>query len=237
MLQNGVFHSKRLLLLWDLVFSGLRVIIYGLKSIIYMLSNPRKVCYTCYRPVTSCMCAYITPIETKTRFIILMHPKEFKKTKNGTGHFTNLSLSSCEIHIGVDFSSHHKINQIINDNTNNCFVLYPHEKSINLNDKSIGDTKTNTVIFLIDSTWPCSRAILTASPNIDALQKISFTHTEISDFTFKKQPKDYCLSTMESTLCVLSLLNKHHEEQLDIRKLNSFLLPFRKMVSFQLSCN
>ena len=202
-----------------------------------MKPKSRSVCYHCYRPETSCMCKYITPLETKTRFIILMHPKEFKKTKNGTGHFTNLSLSNCEIHVGVDFSSHDKINQIINDRTNNCFVLYPHEKSINLNDGSIGNTKTKTVIFLIDSTWPCSRAILTASPNIDALQKVSFTHTETSDFTFKQQPKDYCLSTMESTLCVLKLLNKHHEEHIDNNKLDHFLLPFREMVSYQLSCN
>ena len=202
-----------------------------------MKSESREVCYACYRPTTSCMCKYITPIETKTRFIILMHPKEFRKTKNGTGHFTNLSLKHCEIHVGVDFSSHDKINQIINDRSNNCFVLYPHKNSIELNENPISKVDKNTVLFLIDATWPCSRAILTASPNIDALQKVSFTHTEMSGFAFKQQPKEYCLSTMESTLYVLKLLNKHKEEQLDNKKLDNFLLPFRKMVSYQLSCN
>ena len=202
-----------------------------------MKPKSRSVCYCCYRPETSCMCEYINPIETQTRFVILMHPKEFRKTKNGTGHFTNLSLKNCEIHVGVNFTSHDKINQIINDSTNNCYVLYPDQHSINLNEESIGTEVKNTVIFLIDSTWPCSRAILTASPNIDALQKISFTHSEVSGFTFKQQPKDYCLSTMESTLCVLKLLNEQHLEKLDHQKLANFLLPFRKMVSYQLSCN
>ena len=202
-----------------------------------MKSESREVCYTCYRPATSCMCKYITPIETKTRFVILMHPKEFKKTKNGTGHFTNLSLKHCEIHVGVDFSSHDKINQIINDRSNNCFVLYPHKNSIELNENPISKVDKNTVLFLIDATWPCSRAILTASPNIDALQKVSFTHREMSGFTFKHQPKEYCLSTMESTLYVLKLLNKHKEEEIENSKLDNFLLPFRKMVSYQLSCN
>ncbi|MBT8348019.1 MAG: DTW domain-containing protein [Sulfurovum sp.] len=201
-----------------------------------MKKTNRSVCYNCYRPQTSCMCTYITPIETNTRFVILMHPKEFKKTKNGTGHFTNLSLKNCEIHIGIDFTEHTAINTIINDPHNICYTLYPHKRSINLNEVSIGEENKNTVIFLIDSTWPCSRAILTASPNIDALQKVSFTHTEVSKFTFKEQPKDYCLSTMESTLCVLNLLNTHHIEHIESKKLDHFLLPFEKMVEYQLSC-
>ncbi len=200
-----------------------------------MKSDPREVCYRCYRPVTSCMCSYITPIETQTRFIILMHPKEFRKTKNGTGHFTNLSLKNCELHVGIDFTSHETITKIINDPANTCYVLYPSEESINLNETPIGQESTNTVIFLIDSTWPCSRAILTASPNIDALQKISFTHTEVSGFIFKEQPEEYCLSTMESTLCVLKLLNKHNLEEISPINLKNFSLPFKKMVEYQVS--
>ncbi len=196
----------------------------------------RSVCYTCYRPQTSCMCTYITPIETNTRFVILMHPKEFKKTKNGTGHFTNLSLKNCEIHVGIDFTKHTAINAILNDPSNICYTLYPHENSINLNEEPIGENQKNTVIFLIDSTWPCSKAILAASPNIDALPKVSFTHTEVSKFTFKEQPKEYCLSTMESTLCVLKRLNTHHIEDIESKKLERFLLPFEKMVEYQLSC-
>ena len=182
------------------------------------------------------MCDYITPIETNTRFIILMHPKEFRKTKNGSGHFTNLSLQNCALYVGIDFTKHTAINTLINDPLNVCYTLYPDERSINLNKESIGEEKKNTVIFLIDSTWPCSRAILKASPNIDLLQKVSFTHTEISKFTFKQQPKAYCLSTMESTLCVLNLLNTHQIEQIERQKLDHFLLPFTKMVEYQLSC-
>lgn len=201
-----------------------------------MRPENREVCYHCFRPQSSCMCEHITPIETKSRFIILMHPKEFKRTKNGTGHFTNLSLTYCEIFIGIDFTKHTEIKQIISDPDNNCYVLYPHEKSINLNEEVIGKKGKQTVIFLIDSTWPCSRAILTASPNIDSLQKVSFSHEEVSGFTFKQQPKAYCLSTMESTLCVLKLLNQHKVEEISQEKLQRFLQPFEKMVDYQLNC-
>jgi len=182
------------------------------------------------------MCKYIKPIETNTRFVILMHPKEFKKTKNGTGHFTNLSLDNCEIHVGVDFSQNDAINAIINDPKNASYVLYPSETSINLNESTIGSKDKNTVLFLIDSTWPCSRSILAHSPNIASLSKVSFTHTKVSSFTFKQQPQDYCLSTMESTLCVLELLNQHQLEALEQKSLENFLLPFEKMVNYQVAC-
>ena len=196
----------------------------------------RSVCYTCHRPKSSCMCEYITPLETRTRFVILMHPKEFKRTRNGTGHFTNLSLKQCEIFVGIDFTKHPKINQIIEDPSNICYVLYPHEKSIHLNEEKIGKERKQTVVFLIDATWPCSKAMLKASPNIDTLQKISFSHEEISGFTFKQQPKAYCLSTMESTLSLLKLLKRQQLEDLEDEKLENFLLPFKQMVNYQLSC-
>jgi len=197
--------------------------------------HPRSICYHCFRPESSCMCAYITPLETQTRFVILMHPKEFRKTKNGTGHFTNLSLKNCELHIGIDFTTHTHINGIIEDPNNHCLVLYPSQNAINLNEEDITKAKKQTVIFLIDATWPCSRAMLTASPNIDRLSKVSFSHTKRSAFVFKEQPKEYCLSTMESTLCVLELLQRHQAENISQDKLQAFLRPFHKMVKHQLS--
>jgi len=200
------------------------------------MSENRKVCYDCYRPHSSCMCAYIKPIKTNTRFVILMHPKEFRKTKNGTGHFTNLSLSNCELYVGIDFTKHEAINAILDDPTNLCYVLYPSQNSINLNEETIIIEGKHTVLFLIDATWPCSKSMLEQSPNLNNLPKVSFTHTKSSAFTFKKQPQEYCLSTMESTLCVLELLNEHQEENLAKESLERFLLPFEKMVEYQVGC-
>jgi DTW domain-containing protein YfiP len=162
-----------------------------------------------------------------------MHPKEFRKTKNGTGHLTNLSLENCEIHVGVDFRHNKTVNAIINDPKNSCFVLYPSDQSIDLNRQKLEENEKNIVIFSIDSTWPCSRAILKASPNIDMLQKISFTHDNISGFKFKEQPETYCLSTIESTHVLLTLLNNHGTENISDKKLKGFLKPFEMMVEYQ----
>ena len=181
------------------------------------------------------MCKHINPIDTKTKFVILMHPKEYRKTKNGTGHFTNKSLKNSEIFIGIDFTRNNKINQLINDKKNECFILYPGEKSLKLNSQKL-QTDKNIVLFIIDSTWPCSKKMLRVSKNLQNLQKVSFESNRVSNFKIKTQPKDYCLSTMESTQFVLELLNKQNIENIDIKKLEDFTKPFNKMVEFQIDC-
>lgn len=195
----------------------------------------RDTCYNCYRPKTSCMCQYIKEIDTKTKFVILMHPKEYKKTKNGTGHFTNKSLKNSEIHIGIDFSNNPRINALLDNPENECFILYPGEKSIKLNEEPI-KTNKNIVLFLIDSTWPCSKKMLRVSKNLQKLRTVSFESTKESNFKIKTQPSSYCLSTIESTQYVLKLLNNHKLESLDKKTLENFTKPFDMMVKYQLEC-
>ena len=181
------------------------------------------------------MCEYINPIDTKTKFVILMHPKEYKKTKNGTGHFTNKSLKNSEIFIGIDFTNHKRINEIINSEKNECFILYPGEKSIKLNEQSI-KTKKSIVLFIIDSTWACSKKMLRESKNLKNLERVSFQSSRISEFKIKEQPASYCLSTIESTQYILELLNNHKLENIDKKCLEEFTKPFKKMVDYQLNC-
>ena len=196
----------------------------------------REKCYECYRPKKSCMCQYIQKIDTNTRFIIIMHPKEFKKTKNNTGRFTHQSLPNSKIYIGIDFNHNDEINNIINDTKNSCYVLYPGNDSIKLNHQSIQKEDKKNVIFIIDSTWPCSNKILAVSKNIRALPKVSFVHNKSSEYKIKTQPNEYCLSTIESTLCILELLNKHKIENIPEKSINNFLSPFHQMVEYQVNC-
>jgi DTW domain-containing protein YfiP len=165
-----------------------------------------------------------------------MHIKEFKKTKNNTGRLTHLSLKNSELYIGESFHKHLHVNQLIDDPANNCYVLYPSHNAINLNCTSVSHTKQQNVIFIIDSTWACSKKMLRLTPKLDALPKISFTHTKTSQYQIKVQPQEHCLSTIESTLCVLELLNQQHVETLSKEHSDLFLEPFTEMVRYQMAC-
>lgn len=196
----------------------------------------REKCYRCFRPTSSCMCKYIKPIKTKTKFVVLMHTHEFKKIKNGTGHFTYLSLKNSELYVDTSFQNHKAVNALLNDKDNNCYVLYPGEESIVLNQNPLPVKKKQNVVFLIDSTWHNAKKLLRDSPNIHALPKVSFEHTKNSGFKIKEQPMDLCLSTIESTHCVLELLTLNGSEELSVSELDGFLEPFRKMVEYQVKC-
>ena len=198
--------------------------------------NQREICYSCYRPKSSCICNHIIiPIQTNTKFVILMHPKEYRKTKNGTGHMTNNSLDNCELYVGIDFTNHQRVNELLNTQEYEPYVLYPDENSIKLNTQKLTNDK-KPLIFIIDSTWPCSKKILRVSKNLQNLRKISFEHSKSSQFKIKTQPNQYCLSTIESTLCILELLNHQNIENISNISLNNFLNPFEKMVDYQVSC-
>ena len=72
------------------------------------------------------------------------------------------------------------------------------------------------------------------SPNIAALQAISFTHDTSSAFAIKEQPAAYCLSTIESVLTVLKLMDKNGDEAIGQSQFEQFLNPFLKMIEFQI---
>jgi len=194
----------------------------------------RDKCYRCYRPISSCMCQHISKIGTKTKFVILMHFKEFKKTKNGTGIFSHLSLENSELFQGIDFSDYARINEIVEDENNNCYVLYPSKKSQPLNTTNIQQKGKTTVIFIIDSTWACAKKIMRVSKNITNLPHISFHHDKVSAFHIKEQPAEICLSTMESIHTVLELLVEQEQEAISSEKMDNFLNPFKEMVAYQM---
>ena len=198
------------------------------------IKNPRKNCYKCMRPSSTCICKHISPVQTKTRFIILMHPKEYKKEKNGTGHMTTLQLENSEIIVGVDFTNNSRVNEILTKENSRSFLLYPGKDNFNLSVRETSELRPfmgdNPHIFILDGTWPCARKMLKLSKNLQQLKRVSFDNEIKSKFIFKQQPEPLCLSTIESVYTVINLLKEGALEQCETR---DFLIPFEKMIEYQ----
>ena len=177
------------------------------------------------------MCGHINSFDTNTKFVILMHPKEFKKVKNNTGFFTHLSLSNSELFIGVDFSDNRRINEIIA--THESYILFPSKDALNLSETNPSVLEKNIAIFLIDSTWACTKKMFTQSKNLQKLKHMSFQTSRTSQYKIKEQPESNYLSTIESTHVVLELLNCWQIESLSGKVLEDFLNPFHKMIEYQ----
>ena len=199
------------------------------------IKETRTKCYKCMRPSSTCICEHISPFQTKTRFIILMHPKEFRKEKVGTGRMTQLQLENSEIIVGVDFTNNDRVNEILRDETKRSFLLYPGINSFNLsvrmNTETISFMGKTPHIFILDGTWPCARKMLKRSKNLQNLKRVSFDNKITSKFIIKQQPAALCLSTIESIYTVLNLLKEADVERCDTK---DFLTPFEKLIDYQL---
>src|SRR4051795_6846772 len=79
---------------------------------------PREMCYRCFWPKRQCWCASIAPMPTRTHFVLLMHPKEWKQEKAATGRLTHLCLRNSVIHVGIGFDQHSEVQRLISDPQN-----------------------------------------------------------------------------------------------------------------------
>lgn len=197
----------------------------------------RETCYRCFWPKTLCWCPSIQPMETRTRFVFLLHPKEYKQEKAATGRLTHLCLANSELHMGIAFDEHEAVQDLIRDPQFFPVLLYPGADARNLSAGGLtaADLGSRTLlVFLLDSTWSGARKMLRLSPSLQRLPRVMFTSTHPSRYVIKQQPQAGCLSTLEATHEMLMTLER---AGLDRYPLPDQLLGlFQRMQEFQLRC-
>ncbi len=176
-------------------------------------------------------------METRTRFVFLMHPKEFKQEKAGTGRLTQLCLPNSELHMGMDFSGHEVVQALLTDPRNYPVLLYPGPQARNLTNgelRAVDLGGRQLVVFLLDATWSGARKMLRLSPGLQRLPRIMFTPAAPSRYVIKQLPQEGCLSTLEAVHELLAVLQ--------LSGLDDYPLPeqllgiFQRMQEFQLRC-
>jgi len=177
-------------------------------------------------------------METRTRIVLLMHPMEWKDERCTTGRLACLNLANSEILQGIAFDDHPRVRELIDDPANFPALLYPGKDSIDLNAGGLEEPGLRAsleaqrlVVFLVDSTWACSKAILRESPGLLTLPRLMFTPREKSRWYIKRQPDPICLSTLET---IHELLLSLEEAGLDAYPDKERLLDvFMRMQAYQ----
>ncbi len=176
-------------------------------------------------------------METRTRFVFLMHPKEYKEEKAGTGRLTHLCLPNSELLMGIGFDGDEAVQGLLADPANRCVLLYPGKEALNL---SHGDLISadlggkRLVVFLLDATWSLARKMLRLSPGLQRLPRIMFTPTAPSRYIIKQQPQEGCLSTLEAVHELLLTLEKQNLDQ--YTRPTQLLEIFGRLQRFQMEC-
>jgi DTW domain-containing protein YfiP len=150
-------------------------------------------------------------MDTRTRIVLLMHPMEWRREKCATGRLACLNLVNSEIIPGLAFDSNARYRALVEDPANFPVLLYPGEGAMDLGEggfpaETLGGRRL--LVFLVDSTWPCSRKVLKESPSLLGLPRLMFSPRERSRFVIKRQPRAICLSTIEAVHELLLALEK-----------------------------
>lgn len=198
---------------------------------------PREMCYRCFWPRALCWCGTVTPIDTRTKLVILMHPKEYKEEKAATGRLTHLCLKNSEIHMGVNFDGNHAVQTLINDPLNFPMLLYPCTGALNISDAVFPCgllQGRRLLVVLLDATWRNAAKMFKRSPTLQKLPRLMFNPREKSRYVIKQQPHDWCLSTIEATHELLMALEKAGLESYE--RPGQMLDLFDRMQQYQISC-
>jgi DTW domain-containing protein YfiP len=199
---------------------------------------PREMCPRCFRAQKSCFCESIKPFSTNAHFVILMHPKEARKGRNGTGRLAELCLENARIEVGIDFTQNPVVNTLLNNPGLYPLLLYPGVHSINISEKGFPPflrEEKKLLFFIMDGTWSLAKKIITRSKNLHSLPKIAFTPENPSRFIIKRQPTACCLSTIEALHTLLKLLERTGLETLKGRH-RILIQACDSLVNYQLAC-
>ena len=198
-------------------------------------------CFKCFKPKSVCLCRFARELDTGVKFVFLMHPKEFRRTRTGTGYLAHSCLVGSEIIVGQDFSANQRLNQLLQDPEYLPFLMYPGEDAINVIDgKAEGKLEElvkggkKLLILILDATWFCAKKLIEKNPFLLDLPKLSFKGDYRSIFTFKREPRPEYISTIE---CCYYFIKEMQEAGLITKELDPepLMKIFKEMIKLQLT--
>lgn len=182
------------------------------------------MCWKCRRPVRVCYCSAVEPIETRTRVVILQHPRESDVPIN-TARIAELALSNATLHVGLDFTKDVALGSALSDAAAPPVLLYPSEDAKDLGREPPSGPVT---LVVIDGTWWQASKLFKLNPFLQALPRYGIAPSSESRYRIRREPAAHCLSTIEALEAALAVLERRPEG------FPGLLKPFDTMVETQL---
>lgn len=189
-------------------------------------TEPRIDCRRCGRPLVACYCAHVTAIPTRTRVVVLQHPRERRKAI-GTARIAAACLPSAEILVGVEFERDERARSLLADPDAPAVLLYPSPEARDLNRDP---PKGPVTLVVLDGTWNQARSLLRRNPWLERLPKVAFAPERPSEYRIRREPREDYVSTIEAMVYALGAL-----EEGDPARFQALMAPFRAMVDVQVA--
>lgn len=182
----------------------------------------RPTCARCRRPTAVCYCAHIHTLPTRTRVVLLQHPRERHVGVN-TARMAHLALPNSLLRLGLDFSVDPVVSAELASSPD-TYLLFP---GPNARDAAALPRDRPITLVVLDGTWWQARKLYKLNPALAALPQVAFSPRQASEYRIRRQPAAFCLSTIEALAEVLPMLEPPGQP------LGRLLDPFHAMVARQ----
>ena len=199
----------------------------------------RATCATCLRPVPVCICAHVRPFRTRTRVLILQHPRE-RHVPINTARLARLSLPEAVFRQGIDFAADPVVSDILagRDGGPPPYLLFPGPKAVDLARERPSGPIT---LIVLDGTWWQARKLLRSNPALAALPQLRLAPAAPSRYRIRREPHAHCVATIEAIALALRALEGESSDaaggdgaEVEAR-FAALLAPFEAMVEHQLA--
>lgn len=181
----------------------------------------RSVCYRCHKPEPLCICASIPLVDNRTPVFILQHPRE-RFHPIGTARIARLGLRRVELAV---FSEHAPSDPPF-ELPPGAGVLYPGPGARRLDE--IDDGERPSALVVLDGTWHHARTLYRDHGWLHALPRYALVPRAPSRYRIRREPREGCVSTIESIAEALSLLEP------DTPGIDALLDSFDAMIDAQI---
>ena len=186
---------------------------------------PRAMCARCRRPTVVCYCAALPSLKTRTKVVILQHPRE-RDMPIGTARMASLCLSDAQLHVGMRWDEHAALRASLASPTHPPILLYPGPGARNI----LTDPPPGPVtLVVVDGTWSQAKTLVRDNPILQALPRYAFETPELSHYRIRREPRAEYVSTIEALMHVLGALEN------DPDRFRALLAPLNAMVDAQLA--
>jgi DTW domain-containing protein YfiP len=140
-------------------------------------------------------------LPTRTRILLLQHPRE-KRVAIGTARMAHLALPNSRLQVGLDFGDDEEVRELLT-RPSDAYVLFPGPGALPLAQLP-RDRAVTLVVF--DGTWWQARKLLKLNPALAALPRVAFRPGTPSAYVIRREPAEFCVSTIEALAAVLTEL-------------------------------
>ena len=193
----------------------------------------RALCGRCARPPVVCVCAHVTPLRTRTRVLILQHPRE-RHVPINTARLARLSLPDAILRRAVDFDTDPVVNDALSGR--DCwpppYLLFPGPNALDL---ARACPPGPITLVVLDGTWWQAGKLLRRNPRLAALPQLRLAPAAPSRYRIRREPHEHCVATIEAIALALRALEGEGDLEVDEARFAALLAPFDAMVEHQLA--